>query len=74
MKPKVQPCPRQDSRQAKDAGAARSRKEIWPTSVSAHDDCTGSCSDAGKANTNDKTRMPLPYHAASCVRRGVEAP
>src|SRR3546814_17570197 len=37
MKPKAQPCPRQDSRQAKDAGAARSCKETWPTSASEHD-------------------------------------
>ena len=31
MKPKAQPFPRQDSRQAKDARAARSRMETWPT-------------------------------------------
>src|SRR3546814_12270971 len=31
MKPKAQPFPRQDSRQAKDARAAPSRMETWPT-------------------------------------------
>jgi len=31
MKPKAQPFPRQDSRPAKDARAARSRMETWPT-------------------------------------------
>lgn len=31
LKPKAQPLPRQDSRQAKDARAARSRMETWPT-------------------------------------------
>ncbi|MBU9399856.1 hypothetical protein KTE13_08925 [Burkholderia multivorans] len=67
MKPKAQPCPRQDSRQAKDAGAARSRKEIWPTSASAHDGCTGSCPDAGKANTNDKDEN-APAAAGGLVR------
>ncbi|MFP6559230.1 hypothetical protein WJ542_13040 [Paraburkholderia sp. B3] len=67
MKPKAQPCPRQDSRQAKDAVAARSRKEIWPTSASAHDGCTGSCPDAGKANTNDKDEN-APAAAGGLVR------
>ena len=50
MKPKAQPCPRQDSRQAKDAQAARSRKETWPTSVSPRDGFTGLHPDAGKDN------------------------
>jgi len=59
MKPKAQPCPRQDSRQAKDAGAARSRKETWPTSASPQDGCTDLCPDVGKANLNDTARTPL---------------
>ncbi|WP_027793665.1 hypothetical protein [Paraburkholderia acidipaludis] len=67
MKPKAQPCSRQDSRQAKDAVAARSRKEIWLTSVSAHDGCTGLYPDAGKANTNDKDEN-APAAAGGLVR------
>lgn len=47
--------------------AARSRKEIWPTSASAHDGCTGSCPDAGKANTNDKDEN-APAAAGGLVR------
>jgi len=58
-KPKAQPCHRQDSRQAKDVLAARSRKETWPTSASPHDGFAGWCPDAGKANINDKARTPL---------------
>ncbi|GAB7525717.1 hypothetical protein PBS_47070 [Paraburkholderia sp. 2C] len=34
--------------------AVRFRKEIWPTSASVHNGCTGLYPDAGKANTNDK--------------------
>ena len=43
MKSKAQPFPRQDSRQAKDAQAARSRMEMWPTQhprVTASPACT----------------------------------
>jgi len=67
MKSKAQPCPRQDSRQAKDALAARSRKEMWPTSASAHDGCTGSYPGAGKANTNDNDEN-APAAAGGLVR------
>ncbi|MGN8135289.1 hypothetical protein ACTJLC_11250 [Paraburkholderia sp. 22099] len=69
MKPKAQPCPRQDSRQAKDAVAARSQKEMWPTSASAHDGCTGSHPGAGKANTNDNDNDEnAPAAAGGLVR------
>ena len=47
--------------------AARSRKETWPTSASAHDGCTGSRPDAGKANTSDKDKN-APAAAGGLVR------
>src|SRR3546814_7522483 len=59
MKPKAQPCPRPDSRQAKDAGAARSCKETWPTSASAHDGGPGSLHHTGKANHPNRKSTSL---------------
>ncbi|SDV50856.1 hypothetical protein SAMN05216551_113171 [Chitinasiproducens palmae] len=66
MKPKAQPFPRQDSRQAKDAQAARSRKEMWLTSASPRDGFTGSCSDAGKAN-HQRQGMNVPCRQQAAI-------
>ncbi len=74
MKPKAQPRHRQDSRQAKDAGAARSRMETWPTRhprMTASPACAltrlGQC-------PSSKVRALLPQLAATCLMRDVESP
>ncbi|RMK68550.1 hypothetical protein IPC87_14970 [Pseudomonas aeruginosa] len=74
MKPKAQPCPRQDSQQTKDVQADRSRKETWPTRhprVMASPACA--LMRQGQY-PSDKAGAPLPQLAASCLRRDVEAP
>lgn len=68
MKPGAKPCPRQDSRQAKDAQAARSRKETWPTSAFPRDGFTGLHPDAGKDNRQRQGKnTPCRQQAASVV-------
>lgn len=59
MKPEAKPRPRQDSRQAKDALAARSRKEIWLPRYPPHDGCTGLRPDAGKDNRQRQGKNAL---------------
>lgn len=75
MKPKAQPCARQDSRQAKDVLAARSRKETWLTR---HPRATVSLACAptrARPTASDKARPPLAAsRRPSWLRRGVEAP
>ncbi|HDR9796806.1 TPA: hypothetical protein QDC59_000343 [Burkholderia cenocepacia] len=68
MKPKAQPCPRQDSRQAKDAQAACFRKETWPTSAFPRDGFTGLRPDAGKDNRQRQGKnAPCRQQAAIVV-------
>lgn len=75
MKPKAQPCPRQDSRQAKDVLAAHSREEAWPTSAFPRDGFTGLRPDAGKDNRQRHGKnAPCRPQASIVLRRGVEAP
>ena len=71
MKPKAQPCHRQDSQQDKDAQAARSRKKTWPTSASPRDGCTGLRPDAGQVKAPTKRperpcRNSRPHTEAWC--------
>lgn len=73
MKPKAQPCHRQDSQQHKDVLAARSRMETWPTR---HPRATASPACAltrARTTPSDKVKAPLTLQVASCMRRGVEA-
>ena len=63
MKPKAQPCPRQDSQQTKDVQADRSPKGDMADSVSPHDNFTGLRADAGKVTTQ---RQGENTPAAAC--------
>ncbi|NRF84860.1 hypothetical protein HQ619_13025 [Burkholderia gladioli] len=75
MNPKAQPCPRQDSRQAKDAQAACFRKKTWPTSSFPRDGFTGLRPDAGKDNRQRQGKNALAAsRRPSWLKRGVEAP
>ncbi|NHF65633.1 hypothetical protein FFY45_07630 [Xanthomonas hortorum] len=74
MKPKAQPFPRQDSRQAKDAPAARSRMETSPTR---HPRVTAALACAltrARPISQRQARTPPPPLAATYLRRGVEVP
>lgn len=74
MKPKAQPRHRQDSQQDKDAQAARSRMETWPTR---HPRVTASpaCALTRARSMPRRQGQSAPAAArGTCLRRGVEAP
>ncbi|MBA0461879.1 hypothetical protein D7Y60_15090 [Stenotrophomonas maltophilia] len=75
MKPEAQPCPRQDSRQAKDAQAAHSRKEIWLTRLPRMMASPARALTRARTTASDKARTPLAAsRRPSWLRRGEEAP
>lgn len=66
MKPEAQPRPCQDAQQSKDAWADQYRKEIMADSATPQDGCTGTLSDAGKAESaTTSENVPAATGAAS---------
>jgi hypothetical protein len=74
MKPKAQPCPRQDSQQTKDVQADRSRKETWPTRHSRVMVSPACALIRQGQHSSDKAETPLPQLATPSLRCGVEVP
>ncbi|MBO2007011.1 hypothetical protein J4732_14075 [Serratia marcescens] len=73
MKPKAQPLPRRDSRQAGRTGRPLSNGEM-ADSASPRDGFTGLRPDAGKDNTQRRRETLPPLIATTWLRRGVDAP
>jgi len=74
MKPKAQPRPRQDSQQTRTHGPPAPKGDM-ANFASPRNGCTGSCPDAGKANTpTTSENAPCPRWRQPALRRDVEAP
>jgi len=74
MKPKAKPCPRQDSRQAKDTRAACPERRYGRLSIPAWRLHRLAPWRGQGQHPSGKRERPLAQLAAAYSRRGVEAP